>query len=88
MISESEDPEFVHKRLKFRYVDVIISGDSDDIGVYKLYVKIKSRLANGGFNARKFPSNSKEIYEPDQGKREIVRKRLPWRSIHCVKGKF
>ena len=61
MVYESEDSEFVQKLLQYLYVDDIISGDSDDIGVYKLYVKSKSRLAEGGFNARKFDSNSKKL---------------------------
>lgn len=58
---ESEDPEFVQKLLQSLYVDDIISGDSDDIGAYKLYIKAKSRLAEGGFNARKFVSNSTKL---------------------------
>ena len=57
----SEDPEFVQKLLQSLYVDDIISGDSDDIGAYELYIKAKSRLAEGGFNARKFVSNSKKL---------------------------
>ena len=61
MLYENEDPEFVQKLLQFRYVDDIISGDSDDIGAYKLYIKAKSRLAEGGFNARMFVSNSKQL---------------------------
>lgn len=56
MIKESEDPELVQKLLHSLYVDDIISGDSDVMGAYKLYIKGKSRLAEGGFNARKFVS--------------------------------
>ena len=41
MIYESEDPEFVQNLLRSLYVDDIISGDSDGIGVYKLYIKAK-----------------------------------------------
>ena len=58
MMYENEDPELVQKLLQSLYVDDIIYGDSDDIGAYKLYIKAKSRLAEGGFNARKFVSNS------------------------------
>ena len=61
MMYESEDPEFVQRLLESPYVDDIISGDSDDIGAYKLYIKAKSRLADGGFNARKFVSNSTKL---------------------------
>ena len=51
----------MQKLLRSLYVDDIISGDSDDIGAYELYVKAKSRLAEGGFNERKFVSNSKKL---------------------------
>ncbi|XP_067049919.1 uncharacterized protein [Acropora muricata] len=61
MTYENEDPEFVQKLLQSLYVDDIIYEDSDDIGAYKLYIKAKSRLAEGGFNAKKFVSNSKKI---------------------------
>ena len=61
MMYDNEDPEFVQKLLQSLYVDDIISGDSDDIGAYKLYIKAKSRLAEGGFNASKFVSNSKKL---------------------------
>ena len=50
----------MQKFLQSLYVDDIISGDSDDIGAYKLDIKAKSRLAEGGFNAGKFVSNSKK----------------------------
>ncbi|PFX23174.1 hypothetical protein AWC38_SpisGene12260 [Stylophora pistillata] len=43
MIYESEDPEFVQKLLQTLYVDDNISGESDDMGAYKLYIKAKSR---------------------------------------------
>ena len=49
MVYESEDPKFVQELLQSLYVDDIISWDSDDIGAYKLYIKAKSRLAEGGF---------------------------------------
>ena len=61
MVNESEDPELVQKLLQSFYVDDIISGDSDDIGAYKLYIKAKSRLTEGRFYARKFVSNSKKL---------------------------
>ena len=61
MMYENEDPELVQKLLQSLYVDDIIYGDSDDIGAYKLYIKAKLRLAEGGFNARKFVSNSKKL---------------------------
>ena len=58
MVYESKGPEFVQKLLQSLYVDDITSGD---IGAYKLHIKAKSRLAEGGFNARKFVSNSTKL---------------------------
>ena len=68
----SEDPEFVQKLLQSLYVDDIISGDSDDIGAYKLYKRAKSRLAEGRFNARKFVSNSTKLMSQIQENERLL----------------
>ncbi len=47
--------------LQSLYVDDTISGDGDDNETYELYIKAKSRLAEGGFDARKFVSNSQSL---------------------------
>lgn len=60
---QNEDPEFVEKLLQSLYVDDIATGDEDEDETYRLYMKLKLRLAKGGFNARKFVSNSKELQE-------------------------
>ena len=69
---ENKDPEFVQKLLQSLYVDDIISGDSDDIGAYKLDIKAKSRLAEGGFNAGKFVSNSKKVMSQIKEKERLL----------------
>ncbi|XP_065180252.1 uncharacterized protein LOC135810689 [Sycon ciliatum] len=54
----ADDPDFVASFLENTYVDDLINGADDDDTAYLLYSKMKSRLAVGGFNARKFQSNS------------------------------
>ena len=55
------DPEFVEKFLRSIYVDDLISGAPETNKGYELYLKSKLRLAEGGFNLRKFVSNSPEL---------------------------
>lgn len=57
----SQDSEFVEGFLRAIYVDDLNSGGSDDESVYTLYKKAKLRLAEGGFNLRKFVTNSMEL---------------------------
>jgi hypothetical protein len=52
------DPEFVEKFLESIYVDDLNAGDENDDEAFLLYKKSKLRLAEGGFNLRKFFSNS------------------------------
>ena len=54
----ANDPEFVRQVLDSLYVDDVAAGGSDDLATYELYTKLKTRLAEGGFNIRKFSSNS------------------------------
>ena len=39
-------------------MDDLSSGAKDDNAAYELYIKSKQRLSEGGFNLRKFLSNS------------------------------
>ena len=55
------DPEFVEKFLRSIYVDDLSSGAPETNKGYELYLKSKLRLAEGGFNLRKFVSNSPEL---------------------------
>ena len=54
------DPEFVQEVLKSLYVDDYASGSSTVSSTVELCKKIKSRLADGGFNMRKWESNSRD----------------------------
>ncbi|XP_068756729.1 uncharacterized protein [Montipora capricornis] len=58
---EEEDPEFVQTFLRSVYVDDLNSGGDTDEEAYQLYVKSKLRLAEGGFNLRKFVTNAPEL---------------------------
>ena len=57
------DPEFVDQFLHSIYVDDLSSGATDNNAAYELYLKCKLRLAEGGFNLRKFMSNSSQQTE-------------------------
>ena len=67
-----EDPEFVHKFLSSIYVDDLSSGDEDDNAAYELYIKSKQRLSEGGFNLRKFLSNSPILLQRIQQNEDTV----------------
>ena len=58
---KNEDPEFVDQYLRSIYVDDLSSGAADSDAAYGLYLKSKLRLAERGFNLRKFVSNSSEL---------------------------
>ena len=60
---KNEDPEFVDQFLRSIYVDDLSSGAADNNTAYELYLKCKLRLAEGGFNLRKFMSNSSQLTE-------------------------
>lgn len=55
------DPSFVDCFLSSIYVDDLSLGSSDVESTYELYLKSKSRLAEGGFKLRKFVTNSEEL---------------------------
>ena len=54
----SSDPEFVNRFLESIYVDELNAGEESDNEAFLLYKKSKLHLAEGGFNLRKFYSNS------------------------------
>ena len=54
-------PTFVTKVLKSLYLDDLASGSDNTESTLELAKKIKTRLAEGGFNMRKWLSNSKEL---------------------------
>lgn len=57
------DPEFVNEVLRSLYVDDYVSGASSEQAAYELCEKVKSRLAEGGFNMRKWMSNSQQLMD-------------------------
>ena len=61
IVYENFDPEFVYKLLESLHVDDLISGANNIQDAFEFYVKCKERLKNGGFNLRKFKSNSVEL---------------------------
>ena len=58
---ETVDPTFVERFLENIYVDDLSAGGASVSDTYEFYVKSKLRLAEGGFNLRKFMSNPKEL---------------------------
>ena len=58
---QERDAEFVQKLLKSLYVDDVTGGGGSDEEAHEFYVKARTRLAEGGFNLRKFMSNSKQL---------------------------
>lgn len=58
---KDSDPAFVETFTRSIYVDDITFGANDDDAAFYLYTKAKKILADGGFNLRKFVSNSQEL---------------------------
>ena len=56
-----EDPEFVQKMLDGFYVDDLVSCESSTGKALELYSKTKRRMAQGGFNMRKWLTNSRML---------------------------
>ena len=54
----STQPDVVDKLLRSFYVDDVVTGTSDEDEAYMLYRRSKKLLKEGGFNLRKFCSNS------------------------------
>ena len=57
------DPKFVQQMLESFYVDDLVSGDDNVQLTYDLYLKAKTRLAEGGFKLRKWKTNDSELRE-------------------------
>ena len=71
---QREDPTFVEQVISSLYVDDLTSGDGDDDETFRLYTKPKDRFSAGGFNMRKFLTNSaslqRRIHE-DEGVKQL-----------------
>ena len=58
---EKEDLVFVRKMLESFYVDDLVSGEDSSNDAYALYIKAKDRMAQGGFNLRKWMTNDAQL---------------------------
>ena len=58
---EREDPEFANQMLRSLYVDDLSLSLEDE--AYELYLKSRERMAQGGFNLRKWLTNSRPLME-------------------------
>ena len=65
-------PETVKKICHSIYVDDIASGANSDDSAYKLYSDAKAILKEGGFNLRKFVTNSPELQKKIDEKEHIM----------------
>lgn len=66
--------ELVRKLAKSTYVDdiiSIISGAKDEQQAYQLYLQSKGILKDGGFNLRKFVTNSGPLQQRIDAKEEV-----------------
>ena len=58
-------------------MDDIAQGDCDEDSAYTLYLKTQTRLAEGGFNARKFTSNRENLRKRICKNEEVLQQSLP-----------
>ena len=66
-------PQFVQSFLRSVYVDDVSFGADDDDNAYELYTKSKRILRDGGFNLRKFVTNSTTLQQRiDEAEAEFV----------------
>ena len=64
---EREDPEFVSQNLCSLYVNDLILSLEDVDKAYRLYIKSRERMTQGGFNLRKWLTNSRLLVKKIQG---------------------
>ena len=60
---EKKDPEFVSQMLRSLYVDDLSLSLADVDQAYQLYLKSRERMSHGGFNLRKWLTNSRPLME-------------------------
>ena len=60
---ETEEPQFVNDFLSSLYVDDFNGGKDSVPEAFQLYTKAKSRMKEGGFNLRKWISNSEKLMQ-------------------------
>ena len=64
---EKEDPEFVRQMLRSLYVDDLSLSLTELEQAYQLYIKSRERMNQGGFNLRKWLTNSKPLMKKITG---------------------
>ena len=60
---EQIDPQFVREVIRSLYIDDFASGKNSLEGSFELYQKLKYGFREGGFNMRKWASNSDKVIE-------------------------
>ena len=60
---EREDPAFLNQMLRSLYVDDLSLSLEDVDKAYQLYLKSRERMAEGGFDFRKWLTNSRPLME-------------------------
>jgi hypothetical protein len=71
-----QDPDFVDTVTRATYVDDVSTGAETVEQAYELYLKSKVRLAEGGFNLRKFATNSAELRQRIEENEASIEKRM------------
>ena len=66
-VSEEFKPHFIELLKKSLYVDDLVTGEGDEAKVLELCSKSKSLMQRGGFNLRKWKTNSKIVQEAING---------------------
>ena len=81
------DPEFVAKILQSLYVDDLSTGVDGVLDGFEFYGKAKSRMKEGGFNLRKWMSNSSELLRlmnESEGSSEVPAKSVLEENETCA----
>ena len=66
-VSEEFKPHFIEVLKKSLYVDDLVTGEGDEAKALELCSKSKSLMQRGGFNLRKWKTNSKIVQEAING---------------------
>ena len=66
-MSEEFKPHFIELLKKSLYVDDLVIGEGDEAKALELFSKSKSLMQRGGFNLRKWKTNSKIVQETING---------------------
>lgn len=63
LVSEEFKPEFIEALKNSLYVDDLVTGEENEAKTMDLYLKSKSVMQRGGFNLRKWKTNSKVVQD-------------------------